>query len=136
MTAGAQRRQAEREQSAALRELRASRLQKLEDLRREAEAKKAETAEQSAAVRLEYLMKQALTYTTFVPSGGGAANGKDDAAGGAAGGKRGKHAMSAKDEAEELKDEEAELAARPSTRLLRQPALITGGTLREYQVRS
>ena len=138
-----------------IRELKLKRLQKLAEMKQEAESRQAKGAADAQALKLEFLMKQAAVYTHFVPSAapagasasaasagpsrGAAAASSSGGAAGAGGGRRGgKHAMNAKDEDEELNAEAAEIEAAGThtvVKLTKQPAILTGGTLREYQVR-
>ena len=152
------KRQQERQLNAELRELKRKRMLKLEELKQEAESRKTKGAEEAASKKLDFLMKMAAVYSHFVPgaqpsssssgvaagaaaasssSSSSAAASLSSSAGAAAGRRAGKHAMTAKEEAEELNAEEAEMeqAAHAAVRLTKQPALLTGGTLREYQVR-
>lgn len=117
-------------------------MSKLADLQKQHRTESKAHDSQTASARLEFLMQQAEVFSHFMSpeaeGGKGAAGGKKrkKAAAGAGGGAGGRRAVGRKSENEE--DEELVAAAMggagDSTRLTKQPSLLVGGTLRDYQL--
>lgn len=138
--------------SSELKSIRALRLNKLAELRNEAAARMAADGgvegPNSVNIRVTYLMKQVDLYMNALrPSGGSGSSGSGSAGAGAGAGsssssssgggrgRRGKHAMDATDESEELAEEEGSGShGVASVRLTKQPSILQFGTMREYQL--
>lgn len=119
-----------------LKALKDARTAKLTELQAEHRDASAAQATHTANARLDFLMQQAEVFSHFVTGPAAAPGGKRKKKAGAAGGSGGRRATGRKSEGEE--DEELVAAAlgdgSGSTRLTKQPSLLVGGTLRDYQL--
>jgi SWI/SNF-related matrix-associated actin-dependent regulator of chromatin subfamily A member 5 len=145
--AGASKRERDRALAKEQRDIREKRLERLQELKRTQQERAKEKEAATADKRVEFLMQQAEVFTHFMhPGDHGAAAGADggvgkSAAGGKAGssgaaggaGKRGHHTVTEAEEDEELVAE-ATGAGPAAVRLTKQPSLVSGGPMRDYQL--
>lgn len=123
----------ERKVTKEQKEIQERRLAKLKELREEQAKRLAASSDTNGDKKLDFLMQQAEVFTHFMGAGadkGSPLKGKGPAAA-AKGGKRGRHAVSAEQEDQELVEEA--MAQTTGGKVLAQPRNITA-TLREYQM--
>jgi SWI/SNF-related matrix-associated actin-dependent regulator of chromatin subfamily A member 5 len=129
--ASVSRKEIEKQLAKEQRELKAARLARLAQLRADAAAKKAATADMDAQSKLEYLLKSAELFTHFVSPSTDKETSENKKKEGRP---KGKHAMSDNEEKDEIQEEGGSSARPAAVRLTKQPSNIAFGQMREYQL--